>query len=194
MEELWFYIELGLKHVLDINAYDHILFLIALALPFTFRSWKKVLLLATVFTITHCLALVLSVYSVFVIEVSWIEFLIPVTIVLTAIFNLMDQNNLNEPKRIWLHVVATAFFGLVHGFGFSNYFKMMVMGAEHKSGPLAGFAGGIEISQVTIVLMVLLIAYLVQDLFKIKRKLFVTVGSLLIICITLPLLYTTFPM
>ena len=70
MEELWFYVELGLKHVLDINAYDHILFLIALALPFTFRSWKKVLLLATVFTITHCLALVLSVYHVFVIEVS----------------------------------------------------------------------------------------------------------------------------
>lgn len=193
MQEFWFYIELGLHHVLDINAYDHILFLTALALPFTFKSWKNVLLLATVFTFTHCLALVFSVYEIIVIEASWIEFLIPVTIVSTALFNIVDSNDQKENRNIWFHVLATGIFGLVHGFGFSNYFKMMIMGEEDKLSPLLGFAGGIEISQVVIVLLVLMLAYVVQTIFKVKQSLFVMVGSILIILITLPLLYETFP-
>lgn len=193
MQEFWFYIELGLHHVLDINAYDHILFLTALALPFTFKSWKNVLLLATVFTFTHCLALVFSVYEILVIEASWIEFLIPVTILATAIFNLVDYKNQNENRTIWFHVLATGFFGLIHGFGFSNYFKMMIMGEDDKLAPLIGFAGGIELSQVVIVLLVLILAYVVQGILKVKQSLFITVGSIIIILVTLPLLYETFP-
>ncbi|MDF4201644.1 HupE/UreJ family protein [Maribacter sp. SA7] len=193
MQEFWFYIELGLQHVLDINAYDHILFLTALTLPFTFKSWKNVLLLATVFTFTHCLALVFSVYEIMVIDASWIEFLIPVTIVATAIFNLVDYKVKNESRTIGVHILATGFFGLIHGFGFSNYFKMMIMGEEDKLAPLLGFAGGIELSQVVIVLLVLILAYMVQSIFKVKQSLFVMVGSILIILITLPLLYETFP-
>lgn len=193
MQEFWFYIQLGLHHVLDVNAYDHILFLSALALPFTFKSWKNVLLLATVFTITHCLALVLSVYEIILIEASWIEFLIPVTILCTAIYNLIDKEVQKGTKTIWFHSLATGFFGLIHGFGFSNYFKMMIMGTEEKLGPLFGFAAGIEMSQVIIVLLVLVLAYVVQTMFQIKQSLFVIVGSILIMLITLPLLYQTFP-
>lgn len=193
MQEFWFYIQLGLHHVLDVNAYDHILFLSALALPFTFKSWKNVLLLATVFTITHCLALVLSVYEIMLIEASWIEFLIPVTILCTAIYNLIDKEVQKGTKTIWFHALATGFFGLIHGFGFSNYFKMMIMGTEEKLGPLFGFAAGIEMSQVIIVLLVLVLAYVVQTMFQIKQSLFVIVGSILIMLITLPLLYQTFP-
>ena len=193
MQELWFYVQLGLQHVLDVNAYDHILFLIALALPFTFKSWKSVLLLATVFTSTHCLALLLSVYQLLVLKVNWIEFLIPVTILLTAMFNLIYQQSQENHKSIGLQILATAFFGLIHGFGFSNYFKMMIMGEEDKLRPLIGFAAGIEISQVIIVLLVLMLAYGFQSIFKGKQKLFVWGGSTLIIVITLPLLYQTFP-
>ncbi|MEH6618443.1 HupE/UreJ family protein [Maribacter arcticus] len=193
MQEFWFYIQLGLHHVLDVNAFDHILFLSALALPFTFKSWKNVLLLATVFTITHCLALVLSVYEIMLIEASWIEFLIPVTILCTAIYNLMDKEVQKGTKTIWFHALATGFFGLIHGFGFSNYFKMMIMGTDDKLGPLFGFAAGIEISQVVIVLLVLVLAYVVQTMFHVKQSLFVIVGSILIMLITLPLLYQTFP-
>ncbi|WP_396632538.1 HupE/UreJ family protein [Maribacter sp. R86514] len=193
MQEFWFYIELGLQHVLDINAYDHILFLAALALPFTFKSWKNVLLLATVFTFTHCLALVFSVYEVMVIDASWIEFLIPVTIVSTALFNLVGSTDKKGDNTIWFHVLVTGVFGLVHGFGFSNYFKMMIMGEEDKMAPLLGFAGGIELAQVVIVLLVLMLAYVIQAILKVKQSLFVMVGSILIILITLPLLYETFP-
>lgn len=193
MEDFLFYIKLGLNHVLDFGAYDHILFLSALAIPFTFKSWKKVVLLATVFTITHCLSLMLSVYEIVVVDVSLIEFLIPVTIFLTAIFNILYHSMLQAHKTIVLHILATAFFGLVHGFGFSNYFKMLVSGEEEKVMPLIGFAGGIELSQILIVLFVLIIAYLVQHILKVKQSYFIWVTSILVLLITIPLLYQTFP-
>ena len=90
-------------------------------------------------------------------------------------------------------MIATAFFGLVHGFGFSNYFKMLVADSDEKIGPLLGFALGIELSQVIIVLLVLLLAYLFQSVLKIKQALFITVASVIIVLITIPLLYHTFP-
>ncbi|MFS4455163.1 HupE/UreJ family protein [Maribacter sp. 2304DJ31-5] len=192
MQEFWFYIQLGLNHVLDINAYDHILFLSALAVPFTFKSWREVVFLATVFTITHCLSLVLSAFEIVIIDVPLIEFLIPVTIVITAIFNILYQKMVQGEKNIVFHVVATAFFGLIHGFGFSNYFKMLVAGEEERIMPLLGFALGIEISQVIIVLCVLLLAYVLQSKMKIKQSVYILTASGLILLITIPLLYATF--
>lgn len=188
-----FYIELGLNHVLDFAAYDHILFLAALSLPFTFKSWKSVLVLATVFTIAHCLSLGLSVYDILVMDVGLIEFLIPVTILLTAVFNLLYIKSVSSERSIVLHVLATAFFGLIHGFGFSNYFKMLMSGEDEKLSPLLGFATGIELSQVLIVLLVLVLAHVLQSIFKIKREYFVTLASILVIIITIPMLIATFP-
>ena len=172
MQDFLFYLELGLGHVLDINAYDHILFLTALALPFTFKSWKNVVLLATVFTITHCLSLALSTYDVLTVDVGLIEFLIPVTIAFTAVFNLLFTNMPTGRKNIGLHALATAFFGLIHGFGFSNYFKMLMAEQDNKVVPLLGFAAGIEVSQVLIVLTVLLLAYLLLNILKVEQKWF----------------------
>ena len=193
MQEFWFYVQLGLHHVLDINAYDHILFLSALVLPYTFKNWNNVLLLATIFTITHCLALVVSVYELWVLQVEWIEFLIPVTILITAIFNIIDVNCNSGRQNSTLKLAATGFFGLIHGFGFSNYFKMMVMGEEDKLTPLLGFASGIELSQICIVLLVLLISFLLLNKVSVQPSRFITYGSILVILITMPLLYNTFP-
>lgn len=193
MQDFWFYTELGLDHVLDINAYDHILFLSALVIPFTFKNWVNVLWLATIFTVSHCLSLALSAFGILTVDVSLIEFLIPVTILLTALYNILRLRTKVEDKSMVWHMVATAFFGLVHGFGFSNYFKMLVAELDEKVSPLIGFALGIEISQVVIVLVVLLLAYLAQSIFKIKRALFAMVASSIVILITIPLLYHTFP-
>jgi len=193
MQDFFFYIKLGLQHVLDLGAYDHILFLTALALPFTFKQWKPVVVLATIFTISHCLALAVSVYDIMVMDVGLIEFLIPVTIVLTAIFNILYLKSAEEHKSVLLHGIATAFFGLIHGFGFSTYFKMLMAGEDNKLIPLLGFASGIEIAQVIVVLSVLSLAFLLQSRIKVKQSLFVLVGSILVILITLPILIETFP-
>ncbi|MDC6366325.1 MULTISPECIES: HupE/UreJ family protein [Flavobacteriaceae] len=193
MGEFWFYIKLGLSHVLDFGAYDHILFLSALAVPFTFKQWKRVVILATIFTIAHCTSLALSVYEVATVDVGLIEFLIPVTILLTALFNFTFVFKENLQVGLFLHILATAFFGLIHGFGFSNYFKMMMAEEEDKVTPLLGFAAGIELSQVTIILAILAIAFLLVNILGLKQKVFIAFASILIIAITIPLLIATFP-
>ncbi|WP_291869517.1 HupE/UreJ family protein [Maribacter sp.] len=193
MENLWFYVQLGFNHVLDFSAYDHILFLIALALPFTFKNWKNVLLLATVFTIAHCSSLVLSVFKVVVVDVYFIEFLIPVTIFATAVFNLFYSKAGKEQKSIFLHIIATLFFGLIHGFGFSNYFKMLMAEEEEKLAPLFGFALGIEFSQVLIVLSILTVAFGIQSWGNVKQQNFVVIGSVIVLLVTIPMLINTFP-
>lgn len=193
MQDFIFYIRLGLNHVLDFAAYDHILFLIALALPFSFKSWKKVVLLATIFTINHCLSLYVSVYGILVMDVSLIEFLIPVTILCTAVFNLIYVKSTVINRSLGLHIVATTFFGLIHGFGFSNYFNMLMAEEEEKLSSLLGFATGIEVSQVMIVFSVLGISYVVLSSAKVKPRRYTWVGSILIILVTIPMLIRTFP-
>ncbi|WP_165749914.1 HupE/UreJ family protein [Cellulophaga sp. Z1A5H] len=193
MEDFWFYTKMGLDHVLDLSAYDHILFLAALAIPFTFKSWKKVLVLASIFTFTHCLSLALSTFDIIVVDVNFIEFLIPVTIFLTAIFNLIYVKTDIHHKSILLHAVATACFGLIHGFGFSNYFKMLMAEEEDKVTPLLGFALGIELSQLIIVIAVLVLAWILQNRFKLKQSIYIIIASIVVLLITIPMLVNTFP-
>ena len=193
MQDFLFYTKLGLDHVLDLGAYDHILFLAALAVPFTFHQWKRVLVLATVFTLAHCLSLAFSVYGVVTVDVGLIEFLIPVTIVMTALFNFAYVYKKDLDVGLVLQLLATAFFGLVHGFGFSNYFKMLMAGEEDRVVPLLGFATGIEISQVTVILLVLALGYVAVDLLGLRKSLYTLLASLLIIGITIRLLLETFP-
>jgi len=193
MTDFWFYIKLGLEHVLDLGAYDHILFLAALAVPFTFKSWKQVVILATIFTVAHCTSLALSAYDVLKVDVGLIEFLIPVTIAITALFNIYRLIKSQESTGIFFTGLATMFFGLIHGFGFSNYFNMLMAEEEQKLSPLLGFATGIEFSQVAIILMVLLLAWLLQDVIGLKKNYFVLSTSILIVLVTIPMLMNTFP-
>ena len=181
MEQFWFYVKLGLDHVLDFSAYDHILFLTALAIPFLFKDWKKVLLLATVFTIAHCLSLALSAFGILTVNVGIIEFLIPITIALTALYNLWTVKKANGEQNFKVHLVATTFFGLIHGFGFSNYFKMMIGKEEDKLFPLLEFALGIEAAQIIIVLGILIIGTILQNFFRVTRRDWILVCSSVVI-------------
>lgn len=193
MQEFWFYLKMGFNHVMDPGAYDHILFLAALAVPFTFRSWKKVLILATLFTLAHCFSLGLSAYGVLRIDATLIEFLIPVTILLTAIFNFRYAKKNADKQNILWHSIFTVFFGLIHGFGFSNYFNMLMAEIENKLTPLLGFAAGIEISQVLVILSILIIGHLLLSFLRVKRTWYILGCSLIVLLITIPMLINTFP-
>jgi len=193
MEEFWFYIKLGYNHVMDPGAYDHILFLCALAIPFTFKGWKKVILLATIFTVAHCVSLGLSAYNILKIDVQLVEFMIPLTIVSTAILNIILETSKGLFLSSYLHTLATAFFGLIHGLGFSNYFNMLMAEEEEKIGPLIGFAGGIEFSQILILLIILLITSSLPVYLKLKRSHFIIISSVIVALITIPLLLRTIP-
>jgi len=193
MYDFWFYCKLGINHVLDWGAYDHVLFLSALTAPFTFKYWKKVVVLATLFTIAHCLSLIFSAYDIINVDVELIEFLIPLTILLTAFFNIAQVFLVPGKNKTYLLEFATTFFGIIHGFGFSNYFNMLVSEEEEKIGPLLGFASGIEISQIIIIFSILTLAFIMQNKFGMKQSVFTVLISSAIVLFTIPMLINSWP-
>lgn len=189
MGEFWIFVEVGLHHVLDASAYDHILFLLALVVPYTFNDWKRILLLVTTFTVGHTLALVLSVLGVLTIKPAVVEFLIPVTILLTAAYNLFTAGKSARKESVNLVGFLTFFFGLIHGLGFSNYFKSLLSGNfADKLVPMTGFATGIELAQLTVVLVVLLISFILQHFARFSRRDFILVLSAIVLGMTVPML------
>ncbi len=189
MSEFWIYYQLGLRHVLDINAYDHVLFLIALTVPFSFKDWKRVLLLVSIFTIGHTIALFLSVFGVIVVKINLVEFMIPITILFTAIYNLFTSGKSSKNNTITIIGFVTLFFGIIHGLGFSNYIKNILSGApQSKIIPLCEFALGIESSQLIVVFVVLVLSYLVQTVFRFSKRDFTLVMSAFVIGVVIPLI------
>lgn len=180
MENFILYFKMGLHHVLDFSAYDHILFLIVLVVVFGFNQWKKVLWLVTFFTIGHSLTLGLSAYGVLEMQMNIIEFLIPITIFITGWVNVLSAKKRDVGKGN-INLILALFFGLIHGLGFSNYFKMMVGREEDKLFPLLEFALGIEVSQISIVLVVLILGTLLQYFFRVTKRDWVLVVSSIVI-------------
>ena len=189
MSEFLLYFKIGLNHVLDINGYDHVLFLIALTVPYAFKDWKRVLLLVTLFTVGHTLALILSVYEIVIIKASLVEFLIPITILVTAAFHLFTAGKSGKNESITFVSFVTLFFGVIHGLGFSNYFKTILPGsATDKLLPLLEFALGIEAAQIIVVIIVLLLSYIVQTFFRFSKRDWTLVMSAFVIGVVLPMI------
>jgi len=162
------YFDLGLEHILDIKGYDHMLFLLALCIPFTLRDWKKVLILATAFTIGHSVTLALSTLDLVRFPMDWIEFLIPVTILLTARYDLLRGTSINRN----LHYGMALFFGLIHGMGFSNFLRGSMFPGEESNlvWQLLYFNIGIEIGQIFVVIILLIILTLLNRLLSNKEE------------------------
>jgi hypothetical protein len=189
MSQFWIYFQIGLKHVLDVDSYDHVLFLIALATPFSFKDWKRIVLLVSLFTIGHTMALLLSVFGIIAFKVSVIELLIPITILITAIYNLLTASKSNKNRGLNLIFFITLFFGIIHGLGFSNYFKSILGGsAVSKLLPLSEFALGIEAAQIVVVFIVLILSYTVQTVFRFSRRDWALVFSAFVIGVVLPMI------
>lgn len=189
MSEFWIYFNTGLRHVLDINAYDHVLFLIALIVPYAFKDWKRVLVLVTLFTAGHTLALLLSVYKIVSVRVDLVEFLIPITILATALFHLFTAGKNSKNQSLSFVSFVTLFFGIIHGLGFSNYFKTILPGsASDKLLPLLEFALGIEAAQIIIVLIVLILSYIVQTVFRFSKRDWTLVMSAFVAGIVIPMI------
>ncbi len=180
MTEFIQYVKMGLFHVLDIKAYDHILFLIVLTVVYQFKQWKKVVWLVTLFTIGHSVTLALSAYGVLKVSANLVEFLIPLTIVVTGVMNILTARKASVGKENQ-NLLFALFFGLIHGLGFSNYFKMMVGRTESKLLPLLEFALGIELAQIIIVVIILLVGSLLQSVLGVNRRDWILVISAVVV-------------
>lgn len=186
MSDFWLYFNLGLHHVLDWKAYDHILFLIVLCAAYTFSSWKKLLILVTLFTLGHTISLFLASYNVVSVSGKVIEFLIPITILITALFNLFTAGNEKTLEKTGILYIATVFFGLIHGLGFASFFQVLDTG--HQFIPLLNFAIGIEAAQIIVVIILLIISFISETIFRFNKKDWVLVISSLVIGMVIPML------
>lgn len=164
---LWF--STGLEHIADWKGYDHILFILALCGVYGLRDWKQLLILVTAFTLGHSLTLALSVLDILNVKSAVIEFLIPITIVLTCIMNLTDLKRISQ-RGFRIRYLAALFFGLIHGMGFSYLLKSLLGKEENIVSPLFAFNIGLEAGQLLIVAAVLLLSWLTTTLIHIQEK------------------------
>ena len=167
MNDLAFYFTEGWQHIISFNAIDHQLFIIALAAIYILKDWKKVLVLVTAFTIGHSLTLALSIFDVIRANEKWVEFLIPITIIITAIFNYFIKNFNKESLQ--LNYFFALFFGFIHGLGFANSIRFMLASNQKIGAGLLGFNLGLEAGQIVCVTIILLSAYLVINIAGLKR-------------------------
>lgn len=168
MDDFKLYFGIGWEHIMSWDALDHLLFIAALAAIYLINDWKQVLILVTAFTIGHSLTLALSVYNVIKVQDKWVEFLIPCTIVITAISNLFQKNF--TPKSIRINYFLALFFGLIHGLGFANTIRFMLAEDQNLGIGLFGFNVGLELGQIVVVSILLLLAYIIINLLKIARR------------------------
>ena len=192
MSDFWLLVELGFSHVWDWQGYDHLLFLAALCLPFSARQWKPLLWLITCFTIGHSLSLILASLEVLEVSSAWIEFLIPLSIAATAVYNMIYA------QRVWVRsnrlvMWVTLFFGLVHGFGFAGYFELIRDVEQPLWSSLLFFALGIEGAQIVLGTLMLLLSLVALNVFDRNRRDWILVVSSVIIGILLPIIIERWP-
>jgi hypothetical protein len=168
MNSFQLYFKLGLQHILDLQGFDHILFVLALCAVYIFRDWKKILILVTAFTIGHSLTLALATFNVIQIRSDVIEFLIPVTIAITAFVTILKPKP-STGRGVQLNYPIALFFGLIHGLGFSNYLKALLGKEASIWQPLLAFNIGLEVGQIVIVGVFLLVTSLL-GLAGVNRK------------------------
>ena len=172
MNDFELYFTLGRQHIADWQGIDHILFILALCLRYQLVDWRKILVLVTAFTIGHSITLALSVLNIFTFPSKWIEFLIPITIIITAISNVFVRKFVFKSKFSLIYFLAL-FFGLIHGLGFSNYLKSLLGKDNNVIIQLFAFNIGLEVGQLMIVSGIMLLSYLVVGLMKVNRREFI---------------------
>lgn len=163
-----FYFELGWSHIVSLDALDHQLFILALIAVYTSKQLKQILILVTAFTVGHSVTLALSALDIIRFDSKWVEFLIPCTIFITAVTNLLKNDK--RKKSVQLNYYLALFFGLIHGMGFANSVRMMLAKDQYIGWGLFGFNLGLEIGQIVFVVLTMLISGVFLYFFKVRQR------------------------
>ncbi len=191
MSEFELFFGLGLDHILDIDGYDHILFVVALCAIYEAREWKKILVLVTAFTIGHSITLAMATLKLVSLDAELIEFLIPVTIFITALINIIHRDHELSPKQVRQNYGLALGFGLIHGMGFSNYLRSLLGKDESIVNQLFAFNVGLEVGQIIIVAAFLLLGVTLRTFFFLDRRDWVTIVSSAVMGVSITLMIET---
>lgn len=192
MTDFLFYLKLGWEHIISLDALDHQLFVLVLVAVYTYYDWRKILVLVTAFTIGHSVTLALSVLDIVRISADWVEFLIPLTILITAADNIFMRNKQTSLMRLNYYLALV--FGLIHGMGFANTARLMMAQEQNIFTPLLGFNIGLELGQVVVVLIILLLEFLLIKFLKLKKIYWMVFASAVTLIISLTICIERFPL
>jgi hypothetical protein len=190
MSDFNFYFLWGVEHIISKQALDHILFIAALAVVFEMKNWKSLLVLVTAFTIGHFITLWLTVLDRIDFSTKWVEFMIPLTIVVTAAVNLVRKG---DSLSIRIHYALALCFGLIHGMGYANTIRFSLMEEQSLGWSLLAFNLGLELGQLFVVLVILLLGEIINRYTKIERRRWVIVISLIILLVSLVMAFERIP-
>lgn len=165
MNDFLFWLKIGVEHIADLKAYDHILFLLVLFIPFELSGWKSLLLLVTAFTIGHSITLITSTLKIFSFPTELVEFFIPLTILATCIQNLRKLNSDSIKVNPMTYLIVLS-FGFIHGMGFSVLLRSLLGSEESIILPLLSFNIGIELGQILILAVFYVLYYLFRRIFS----------------------------
>lgn len=174
------YLQLGFFHIFNLQAYDHLVFLLALCAPYVLSDWRRVVALVTSFTVGHSITLALATLGFVQYSATLIEILIPVTILLTCVVNMSRAGRdfkRNQPIVLTLPNALAAIFGLIHGLGFSSYLRELLGQNTRPVLELLAFNIGVELGQLLIVALILILGFIVLRVFRAARRDWVLVVS-----------------
>ena len=191
MSDFTFYFRFGWEHIINRNALDHILFIAVLAAIYMLKDWKQVLILVTAFTIGHTITLILSTKQIIEIDSDLVEFLIPCTIVFTAVSNLFQKTF--SPRAIRINYFLALFFGLIHGLAFANSLRFIISQDQSFAWSMFSFSLGLELGQVLIVFLILLLAQLFISIVKVNRRDWVIFISAAVFALALEMAIERYP-
>ncbi|MEM7216988.1 MAG: HupE/UreJ family protein [Pseudomonadota bacterium] len=170
MDRFWLYLRLGFEHISDLAGYDHILFLVALCAVYRLSQWRNILILVTAFTVGHSVTLAIASLGSVPIPARVVEFLIATTIVATAAHNVVGRGGVEAGATMWPSYLMALFFGFIHGLGFSNYFRALLMNQDAIALPLFSFNVGVELGQLLVVAVIVAVAALVTRVFGARQR------------------------
>ncbi len=189
MSDFWIHFSSGLKHLCTLLAYNDILFLITLTVPYELKSWKRILILVSLFIAGNTLALLLSVFNVIAIKVNIVAFIIHIIILITALYTIISSGKSGKKDGITFIAIVTSLFGIIHGLGFANYFNNHLPGKPtDKLLPLFESSLGFGLSQIIMVILALLLAYVVQTLLKLSKRDWILIVSAFVAGVVIPMI------
>lgn len=189
MSEFWKYFIFGFKHLWSFHVYIDILFLWVLTVSYDFKVWKKILLLLFLFTVGHTLALMLTIFNVITIKTNIVSFIIHTLIFILALYTIISTGKLGKKDNMTFIAIVSSVFGIIHGLGFANYFNTIVLGKPtDRLLPLFESVLGFGVSQILMVVLSLLFAYMVQTLLKFSKRDWILIVCAFVVGIVVPMI------
>jgi hypothetical protein len=186
IEDFFFYFKIGMEHVLELGALDHILFLVCLCVPLLLKDWQKTILLVSFFTVGHTLSLVLGAFGILSLDSKLVEFLIPFTILIAALVNIITAGKITDQRTKAVYSFAVV-FGVIHGLAYYSDLKIVLYGTD-KIVKIIEISLGVETAQLIIAFLLLLLSFVAQQLLRISKRDWILVISALAAGLILPMI------